>query len=176
MLRLLSALVLLAFVGLGSARAQDWAEYKDDAAGYRVEFPQPPKVQLQPVMTTAGPKRMGIATFEREKDDVYISFMTVYPDRPAMWNGDPQVTLDRVRDNAVRAANGKLREEKRLTGANGEPARRFIIADMPKGQVAVVLQVMRGDQLYQAIAVVSGGQEDSADTQRFISSFALLPR
>jgi hypothetical protein len=46
---------------------------------------------------------------------------------------------------------------------------------MPKDQVCVLLHVMRGDQLYQAIAVVSAGQENSADTQRFISSFALLP-
>jgi uncharacterized DUF497 family protein len=119
---------------------------------------------------------MGIATFENERDGVSVSYMTVLPDRPAMWNGDAQATLDRVRDNAVRAANGKLREEKRLTGANGEPARRFVIADMPQGKVCVVLQVMRGDQLYQAIAVVSAGQEDSAETQRFINSFALLAR
>jgi hypothetical protein len=175
MLRLLSALLFVA-LSVAPARAQQWVEYKDATAGYRVEFPQAPKVQTQPVQTTAGTRQMGIATFDRERDGVSISYMTVFPERPATWNGDPQVTLDRVRDNAVRAANGKLREEKRLTGGNGEPARRFVIADMPKGQVGVVLQVMKGDQLYQAIAVVSAGQEDSADTQRFINSFALLPR
>jgi hypothetical protein len=175
MLRLLSAALLFA-LGLAPAHAQQWVEYKDEAAGYRVEFPQAPRVRTQEVRTTAGDHQMGIATFDSERDGVSISYMTVFPDRPAMWNGDPQVTLDRVRDNAVRAANGKLREEKRLTGANGEPARRFVIADMPKGQVGVVLQVMRGDQLYQAVAVVSAGEEDSADTQHFINSFALLPR
>ena len=49
--------------------------------------------------------------------------------------------------------------------------------DMPEdNQVCVLLQVMRGDQLYKAIAVVSAGQENGADTERFINSFAPLPR
>ena len=49
---------------------------------------------------------------------------------------------------------------------------RFMPQDQ---QVCVLLQVLRGDQLYKAIAVVSAGQENGADTQRFINSFALLP-
>ena len=71
--------------------------------------------------------------------------------------------------------NGKLREEKRIT-IDGQPARRSVI-DIPEDhKVCVLLQVLRGDQLYKAIAVVSAGQENGADTTRFINSFALLPR
>jgi hypothetical protein len=100
--------------------------------------------------------------------------MTTFPERPNVYTGgDPQVLLDRLRSNAVSAVNGQLRDEKRIT-VDGQPARRSVI-DMPKDQVAVVLHVMRGDQLYQAIAIVSAGQENGADTQRFINSFALLP-
>ena len=174
MLRLLSAVLFLAF-SLAPAAAQDWQEYKDAAAGCRVEFPDKPKVQTQLVKTTAGDRHMGTASLEIQRNGASFEFMTVIPGRPNIYNPDPQVTLDRTRDNAVSAVNGKLREEKRLTGANGEPARRNVI-DMPDGRVAVVLQVMRGDQLYQAIAVVSAGQEDSADIRRFIGSFTLLPR
>ena len=174
MLRLLSAVLFLALSGLAPAKAQDWVEYKDAPAGYRVEFPQPPKVETQLVRTTAGDRHMGVATLNVERNGASLELMTVIPSRPHVYNPDPQVTLDRTRDNAVRAVNGKLREEKRLT-VGGEPARRNVI-DMPDGRVAVVLQVMRGDQLYQAVAVVSGGAERSADTEHFINSFALLPR
>ena len=174
MLRLLSALALLAFVGLAPARAQDWVEYKDPAAGYRVEFPEKPRVQTQLVKTTAGDRHMGVATLNVERNGASLELMTVIPARPAIYNPDPQVTLDRTRDNGVRAVNGKLREEKRLT-VGGEPARRFII-DMPDGRAVVVLQIMRGDQLYQALAVVSAGAENGADVEHFIGSFTLLPR
>ena len=174
MLRLVSAALFLALGSLAPAAAQDWVEYKDAPAGYRVEFPQAPKVQTQLVRTSAGDRHMGAATLNIERNGASFEFMTVIPGRPHIYNPDPQITLDRTRDNAVRAVNGRLREEKRLT-VGGEPARRNVI-DMPDGRVVVVLQVMRGDQLYQAIAVVSRGAESSADTEHFITSFALLPR
>ena len=174
MLRLLPILLIFVLGSLAPANAQDWVEFKPQGAGYRVEFPQAPKVQVQDVQTTAGTRHMGSATVESQRDGVLLSFMTTFPERPNIYTGgDPQVLLDRLRGNAVSAVNGKLREENRIT-VDGQPARLSVI-DMPKDQVAVVLHVMRGDQLYQAIAVVSAGQENGADTQRFIRSFALLP-
>jgi hypothetical protein len=174
MLRLLSILLIFFLGTIAPASAQDWVEFKPPGSGYRVEFPEAPKVQVQDVKTTAGTRHMGMATFERQRDGVLLSFMTTFPERPNVYTGgDPQVLLDRLRDNAVSAVNGRLRDEKRIT-VDDQPSRRSVI-DMPKDQVAVVLHVMRGDQLYQAIAVVSAGQENGADTQRFINSFALLP-
>jgi hypothetical protein len=172
-MRMLSV-VLFVLGSLVPALAQQWIEYKDEAAGYRIEFPGKPKVETQLVKTTAGDRHMGVATLNVERNGAWLELMTVIPGRPAIYNPDPQVTLDRTRDNAVRAVNGKLREEKRLT-VNGEPARRTVI-DMPDGRVVVMLQIMRGDQLYQTIAVVSAGAENSADTERFIGSFSLVPR
>ena len=174
MLRLPLALLLFVLGSIASASAQGWIEFKPPGSGYRVEFPQPPKVQIQDVKTSAGTRQMGMATFESQRDGVLLSFMTTFPERPHVYTGgDPQVLLDRLRDNAVSSVRGKLREEKRIT-IDGQPARLSVI-EMPKDQVAVVLHVMRGDQLYQAIAVVSAGQENGADTQHFIKSFALLP-
>ena len=161
--RLLAALLFFVFSCIAPTSAQGWVEFKPPGAGYRVEFPQAPKVQVQDVTTTAGMRHMGMATFESQRDGVLLSFMTTPPERPNVYTGgDPQVLLDRLRGNAVSAVNGKLREEKRIT-IDGQPARLSVI-DMPKDQVAVVLHVMRGDQLYQAIAVVSAGQENGADT------------
>jgi hypothetical protein len=173
MLRLPLALVLLALGSIASASAQNWVEHKSQAGGYRVEFPQAPKVVSEDVKTGSGVRRLEVATFEDRRDGVSVTFMTTLPERPAVV--DAQAAFDRVRDDTVSWVNGRLREEKRIT-VGGQPARRSVI-DMPQDkQVCVLLQVMRGDQLYKAIAVVSAGQENGADTQRFIDSFALLPR
>jgi hypothetical protein len=176
MLRLSLALFLLAFGGLASASAQQWVEYKSQGGGYRVEFPQAPKVVSQDVKTGSGVRRMEVATFESRRNGVSLTFMTTLPERPTVVaGGDPQAPFDKVRDDTVSWVNGKLREEKQIT-IGGQPARRSMI-DMPEdNQVCVLLQVMRGDQLYKAIAVVSAGQENGADTERFINSFAPLPR
>jgi hypothetical protein len=175
MIRLLPVLLFLLFGIPGQASAQQWVEYKPRGAGYRVEFPQAPKVVSEDVKTGSGVRRMEVATFESRRDGVSLTFMTTLPERPTVVaGGDPQALLDRVRDDTVSWVNGRLREEKRIT-IGGQPARRSVI-DIPEdNKVCVLLQVLRGDQLYKAIAVVSAGQENGADTQRFIDSFALLP-
>jgi hypothetical protein len=174
--RLPLALLLVVLSSFAPASAQKWVEYKSQGGAYRVEFPEAPKVVSEDVKTGAGVRRMEVATFESRRDGVSLTFMTTLPERPAaVAGGDPQAELDKVRDDTVSWMNGKLREEKRIT-IDGQPARRSVI-DMPQdNQVCVLLQVMRGDELYKAIAVVSAGQEDGADTQRFVNSFALLPR
>ena len=175
MLRLPLALFLVVLGSLASASAQSWVEYKSQGAGYRVEFPQTPKVVSEDVKTSSGVRRMEVATFETRREGVSLTFMTTLPERQTVVaGGDPQAQLDRVRDDTVSWVNGRLREEKRIT-VDGQPARRSVI-DIPEdNKVCVLLQVLRGDQLYKAIAVVSAGQENGADTQRFIDSFALLP-
>lgn len=173
MLRLSLALLLFALGSLASASAQTWVEYKPKGAGYRVEFPQAPKVVSEDVKTGTGVRRLEVATFESRRDGISLTFMTTLPERHA--GADPQAQLDKVRDDTVSWMSGKLREEKRIT-IDGQPARRSVI-DMPQdNQVCVLLQVMRGDELYKAIAVVSAGQENGADTQRFLSSYALVAR
>jgi hypothetical protein len=170
------ALLLVVLSSVAPAGAQNWVEHKSQGAGYRVEFPQAPKVVSEDVKTGSGVRRMEVATFESRRDGVSLTFMTTLPERQTIVAGsDAQAPFDKVRDDTVSWVNGKLREEKRIT-VDGQPARRSVI-DMPQdNQVCVLLQVMRGDQLYKAIAVVSAGQENGADTQRFINSFALLPR
>ena len=175
---MLRALPIMLIVFLGSfapASAQKWVEYKPQGAGYRVEFPETPKVVSEDIKAGSGVRRMEVATFESRRDGVSLTFMTTLPERQTVSaGGDPQALLDRVRDDTVSWVNGKLRDEKRIT-IDGQPARRSVI-DMPQdNQVCVLLQVMRGDQLYKAIAVVSAGQESGADTERFINSFALRP-
>ena len=53
MRRLLPILLIVVLGSLAPASAQDWVEFKPQGAGYRVEFPRAPKVQIQDVQTTA---------------------------------------------------------------------------------------------------------------------------
>jgi hypothetical protein len=71
--RLLAALLFFAFSAIAPASAQDWVEFKPPGSGYRVEFPEAPKVQVQDVKTTAGTRHMGMATFQRQRDGVLLS-------------------------------------------------------------------------------------------------------
>jgi hypothetical protein len=175
MRRLLLALLLVALSSFAPASAQKWVEYKPQGAAFRLEFPQAPNIVRYDAKTDSGVHPMELATFESRRDGVSLTFMTALPERPAGFTaGDPQAVLDRVRDDTVSWMNGRLREEKRITIV-GQPARRSVIDVPDDNKVCVLLQVLRGDQLYKAIAVVSAGQENGVDTQRFINSFALLP-
>jgi len=169
------ALLLVVLSSFAPASAQKWVEYKPQGAGFRLEFPQAPTIVRYDSKTGSGVRPMELANFESRREGVSLTFMTTLPERPAGFtDGDPQAVLDRVRDDTVSWMNGRLREEKRIT-IDGQPARRSVI-DIPEDKkVCVLLQVLRGDQLYKAIAVVSAGQENGAETQRFIDSFKLLP-
>ena len=157
------------------ASAQKWVEYKPQGAGFRLEFPKAPDIVRNDAKIGSGVRPTELAIFESRRDGVSLTFMTALPERPTGFTGGvPQAVLDRVRDDTVSWVDGRLREEKRIT-INGQPGRRSVI-DIPEDhKVCVLLQVLRGDQLYKAIAVVSAGQENCADTKRFIDSFALLP-
>jgi hypothetical protein len=169
------ALLLVVLSSFAPASAQKWVEYKPQGVGFRLEFPKAPDIVRNDAKTDSGVRPTELAIFESRRDGVSLTFMTALPERPTGFTGgDPQAVLDRVRDDTVSWVNGRLREEKRIT-IDGQPARRSVI-DIPEDhKVCVLLQVLRGDQLYKAIAVVSAGQENGADTKRFIDSFALLP-
>jgi hypothetical protein len=175
MRRLPLVLLLVVLSSFAPACTKKWVEYKPQGAGFRLEFPQAPTIVRSDAKTDSGVRPTELAIFESRRDGVSLTFMTALPERRAdIAGGDPQAVLDRVRDDTVSWVDGRLREEKRIT-IDGQPARRSVI-DIPEDhKVCVLLQVLRGDQLYKAIAVVSAGQENGADTQRFIDSFKLLP-
>lgn len=164
----------LALVGLfaliGVAAAQQWVEHRPTGAGYRIEFPGKPKLTSDEVPTKAGPIRAFLAQWDREAT-VFLVAHAVYP--PGGLAADRDAVLDGARNGGVQRAQGRLRQERRLT-VDGAPARR-IVFDVPKGnQVGVALIVLNGNNLYQAIVVAPAGQETAADIDRFLKSFALV--
>jgi hypothetical protein len=67
-----------------------------------------------------------------------------------------------------------LREER--LKVSGMLATRLLVEE-PRAQLRMqALVVVRGDDLFQAIFAAAIGGEDSPDGQRFLASFALVPR
>jgi hypothetical protein len=170
MLRLLLVLLLFVLGSLAPARAQQWVEHRPQGAGYRVEFPAAPKVSKEDIANPAGKIVMTFAEYEKSGGFALVAMHTVYPSSPP----DPQIFLDAARDSAVRNANAKLREEKKLT-VGGKPARRLVV-EMPDTLLGVALVVLDGNHIYNTMAVVPPGEVNSADVERFLKSFALVPR
>ena len=165
------ALLSLAILGIAaSAEAQQsWVEYRPAGEGYRVEFPAVPKITKEDINSHLGKASFTYAEYESKGGFILVAMQTVYPSSPP----DPQAFLDIASASGVKSANATLREEKRLT-VGGKPARRMIM-EMPDKLVGVALVVLNGNHLYNTMAVVPQGQESSADVQRFIESFALVP-
>ncbi len=171
MTNLLLALLFVVVGSVGSASAQQWVEHRPAGAGYRIEFPAAPTVQTRD--SDAGSGKLTTASYDGPGD---IEFLAIHNDSSTTGKvDDPQAAFDSARNSAIAAVSGKMREETRLT-VEGLPARRIVvdIAD-PKLTITVVA-VLKGQRLYQAIAVVPRGQEDSADVKRFFGSFHLVPR
>jgi hypothetical protein len=175
---LLWPLLLLSAGSLAPAAAQPqqpqkWVEYKPQGAGYRVEFPEPPKQSQDEISTGAGPVRMQVAQFGGDADIVYIAIYSDYP--VGALPTEPQAALDAARDASVKNVNGILREDKKIT-VGDKPARRLLI-DIPEGRrIGAALIVLDGNRLYRAVCVAPAGQENSVDLKKFLDSFALVKR
>lgn len=162
----LSVLALLG-VATPSAGQQKWVEYRSAAGGYRVEFPDTPKIVPLDVQTKDGAKHLELP--QVALGDLF--FISNYADLSAA-PANPQVYLDKSRDGSVANSKGTLRTSQRLT-VGGLPARRFVF-EKPPTSVVVHLTVLSGKRLYQLESVVPAGQENSAIVQHFIDSFALV--
>jgi hypothetical protein len=169
-MRFPSALLIVLLAWLAPARAQQWVEHRPPDAGYRVEFPAAPKVAKENIDTPVGKAVVTMAEYEKNGSFVLVAMHTVYPSGPP----DPQIFLDGALDGGLKSANATLREKKQLT-VGGKPARR-IVMEMPDGLMGVALVVLDGNRLYNAMAVVPRGEVNSADVERFLNSFALVPR
>lgn len=170
MLRLSLVLFLFILGSLAPARAQQWVEHRPSDAGYRVEFPAAPKVSKENIDSPVGKAVMTFAEYEKTGGFALVAMHTVYPSGPP----DPQIFLDAARNSGLKNANAALREEKKLT-IGGKPARRLVM-EMPDTLVGVALVVLDGNRLYNTMAVVPRGEVNSADVERFLNSFALVPR
>jgi hypothetical protein len=167
----LVALTTLALLGLMPAQAQQqWIDYRPAGSGYRIAFPGTPVASETDAATAVGQVHSSIATLDQD-GKTFLVMRTVYPQ--AVGGASTRKVFNSARDGLV--GKGTLRETKDLS-INNLPARRLVIDKSDTGRVMVVLQAMSGTWLYQAICLVRPGEETSPDVERFLGSFALVPR
>jgi hypothetical protein len=170
-MRFATVLLLTVFGLCGTSIAQQWREYRPAAAGYRIEFPGTPQPVTRTVQTPHGEATVTVSVLARDKG-AFISNHTVLP--AEIKQVDPQAVLDDGRDAGVAQVKGQLRDERRLT-VDGAPARRIVI-DIPPNKVSLLLAVLDGEMLYQAMYVGYRGSENEPDAERFLGSFRLVDR
>ncbi|WP_422000575.1 hypothetical protein [Reyranella sp.] len=162
---------LLLLVGVGPAAAQQWVEHRPAGAGYRVEFPAAPTVEVEDVPSDYGPMK----TTTAELDVKALALMasdTVLPSAAA--GASPASILDGFRDGMVRESQCDLRRERRMT-IGGATARRLVMDCGGGKAVATAILAIKAGRLYNITAVVVQGEDGDADARRFLDSFALTP-
>lgn len=171
--RFLAVLFSALLGSLAPAQAQQWIEHRPPGAGYKVELPSAPTIESEDVPTEFGPMPMTIAEVIVPDEMVLQTSHAILPEKAG--GADANAVLKGMSDSTVEHANCKLRRESRLEVSDA-PARR-IVMDCADGKVAGIgLLVFGGDRVYSALIAVPKGQEDSANVQRFLKSFALVPR
>jgi hypothetical protein len=162
------ALVVAFAVPVAAPAHAQWAEYKPDGIGYRVEMPGAPKIQSRDVPSAVGPIKTTMAFVERGRTGFIVSYND-YPAEAVKATPREQL-LDAIRNGQV--GSHKLRGEEKIT-INGQPARHLVI-DTAQGQVVVSRLVMVEARLFQVIYLGPKGSEDGDDAKRFLASFQLV--
>jgi len=161
-------LLMLSAAALSPAQGRsNWIMFAPKGPGFRIELPTQPTVKSADVKTTHGPAR---ATYFYFKGDNGLEGrMEVKDYGPGQIASDARGYLDESRE--YHENRRPLRSESRFT-IDGAPAQRFA-TDTADGRVIKVQEVVIGDRFISVICFVPKDQENSADIDRILGSFAL---
>jgi hypothetical protein len=155
-------------VWLAPASAQDrWREFRAEADGFVVSFPQEPTVTSRRIKDSKATQSMFL--IEQGERTYLVSVVTLEKGNGPK-NPD-QKYFQNLMKNYTEGSKTTLRTSKPATIA-GKPGIEGI---SDAGNSAHQVQVMAtGDRVYMVIYVGPKGQENSSDSTRFRSSFKLL--
>jgi hypothetical protein len=161
------ALLMLA-VQLAPASAQDqWREFRADADGFVVSFPQDPTVTSRRIKDTKATQSM----FLIEKGDMAYLVSVVHMEKGTGPKKPDHKYFQNLMKNYTDGSGTTLRSSKPATIA-GKPG---IDGISDAGNSAHQVQILAfGDRVYMVIYVGLKGQENSADATRFRNSFKLI--
>jgi hypothetical protein len=169
----IAALVLLLAASAASAQGRsNWFVYAPKGPGFKVELPAQPTITSGNIKTTHGPARATYFFFKGENG--LEGRMEVRDYAPGQISKDPRGYLDESRgyfETRSMASEKPLRSESRFT-LEGAPAHRFV-ADTADGRGMKVQEMVVGDRFISVICFTKKGQENSADVDRILKSFAL---
>jgi hypothetical protein len=163
------ALVLLTLVlHFVPASAQDqWREFRADADGFSVQFPQDPTVTSRRIKESKATQSM----FLIEKGELAYLVSVIHMEKGTGPKKPDNKYFENLMKNYTEGAKTTLRTSKPATIA-GKPG---IDGISDAGNSAHQVQIMAsGDNVYMVIYVGPKGQEDSADATRFRNSFKLI--
>ena len=161
------ALLMLA-VQLAPASAQDqWREFRADADGFVVSFPQDPTVTSRRIKDTKATQSM----FLIEKGDLAYLVSVVHMEKGTGPKKPDQKYFQNLMKNYTDGSGTTLRSSKPATIA-GKPG---IDGISDAGNSAHQVQILAsGDRIYMVIFVSPKGQENGPEATRYRQSFKLL--
>ena len=170
MFRTLTTVLSLTVLSLaiGCSRAE-FKEFSPPGSGFKVQMPGTPKDQST---TAAGIQMKAFVTEERNG-----AYFVSYADLPIPPNESPaqiQTRLDGSRDGSLSNIGGKLASESKIQLSGKYPG-RDIRAEVPSKKMFAREQVFIVDRrLYSLIALGTQSWVNSAESNKFFDSFALL--
>jgi len=161
------AFLLLALQFAPAAAQDQWREFRADADGFVVSFPQDPTVTSQRIKDSKATQSM----FLIEKGELVYLVSVVHLEKGTGPKKPDQKYFQNLMKNYTEGSKTTLRTSKPATIA-GKPG---IDGISDAGNSAHRVQIMAsGDRIYMVIYVGPKGQENSADATRFRNSFKLL--
>jgi len=145
-----------------------WVKFISEEGGFSVLMPGTPKETIETSQSDHGPYTTHIVLL-RQEDNVY---MVGWVDYDPSFNFNRQAELEANRDNFVNGIKATLLET-RTTTINGYPAIEFSAENANrifKSRVYIV-----GRRPYQIVIGSPKEIDDSANINRFFSSFKLTP-
>lgn len=163
------AFAVVAFaLQIAPAAAQDqWREFRADADGFVVSFPQEPTVTSRRIKDSKATQSM----FLIEKGDQAYLVSVVHAEKGTLPKNPNRKYFENLMKNYTDGSGTTLRTSKSATIA-GKPG---IDGISDAGNSAHQVQILAsGDRVYMVIYVGPKGQENSADPTRFRGSFKLI--
>ena len=160
------ALLILAQIVPVSAQDQ-WREFRAEADGFVVSFPQDPTVTSRRINDTKATQSM----FLIEKGELAYLVSIVHMEKGTGPKNPDQKYFQNLMKNYTEGSGTTLRTSKPATIA-GKPG---IDGISDSGNSTHQVQIMAtGDRVYMVIYVGPKGQENGADATRFRNSFKLI--
>lgn len=170
---LFAAVGLLSLAITGGAQTPSWQPYSNTSDGFRVLFPSDPEVSKNSVPVGADSYELRSYVAQVGSTALYVGVCD-YGAKGAV--ADPEAVLKGAKDGAVQHMNAHLLSEKAITLEASQGVSRGVefVAENDKLHFTARMY-MAGGVLYQSM-VISPLGEGFSDTDRFLNSFAILPR
>jgi hypothetical protein len=167
MRRFAFAFVVLALQFVPASAQDQWREFRADADGFVVSFPQDPTVTSRRIKDSKATQSM----FLIEKGDLAYLVSVVHMEKGTGPKKPDYKYFQNLMKNYTDGSKTTLRTSKSATIV-GKPG---IDGISDAGNSAHQVQILAsGDRVYMVIYVGPKGQENSADATRFRGSFKLL--